>query len=311
MELFTVGIILLFYKYIHIQDPIAIQTWQKKLCKQLGLTGRILLAHEGINGTVGGSDQATQEYIAAMNQHPLFGEIDFKTAAGGAHAFPRMKISVKREIVHLGIDPQALTVAETAQHLTPAQTHELLQNPPQDLVVLDGRNNYEAAVGKFAGAITPDIRYFRQFPEYVDHNLDQFKDKTVLMYCTGGIRCERASAYLEQKKVAKKIYQVQGGIHRYIEQYPDGFFRGKNYVFDQRITLKVNDDVLSSCLHCKNPNDDYMNCLNALCNKHFTCCTDCAQQFANTCSERCQNLVASKQVAQRIPLQKMTKSSQT
>jgi predicted sulfurtransferase len=299
------GIILLFYKYVQIDNPIQIQSWQKQLCADLGLTGRILLSHEGINGTLGGTQEATDAYIAAMNAHPLFDAIDFKASAGGAHAFPRCKIVIKREIVHLGIDPKDLTVADAGQHLTPEQTHELFLNPPKDFVVLDGRNNYEAAVGKFVGAITPDIRYFRQFPEYIDQNVDQFKDKTVLMYCTGGIRCERASAYLEKKGVAKKIYQVAGGIHRYVEKFPDGFFRGTNYVFDQRITVKVNDDVLGTCLNCATSSDDYFNCLNALCNKHFTSCQACLSKFAGTCGQTCQILLQEKKTPERVPFQKI------
>lgn len=300
-----VGIILLFYKYVQIDNPVEIQTWQKQLCAQLGLTGRILLAHEGINGTLGGTKEAADQYIAAMNQHPLFDGIDFKTAEGGAHAFPRCKIVIKNEIVHLGIDPKDLTVADTAEHLTPEQTHDLFLNPPKDFVVLDGRNNYESAVGKFVGAVTPDIRYFRQFPEYVDKNIDQFKDKTVFMYCTGGIRCERASAYLEKKAVAKKIYQVEGGIHRYVEKFPNGFFRGANYVFDQRITVKVNNDVIGSCLNCSAPSDQYFNCLNAFCNKHFTSCNNCHDQFSGTCGQNCQILVQEKKTPQRVPFQKI------
>lgn len=299
------GTILLYYKYVQIQYPLEIQKWQKKLCADLGLTGRILLAHEGINGTVGGSQEATQAYIAAMNEHPLFGNIDFKTAPGGTEAFPRMKISVKNEIVHLGIDPATLTAAQAGKHLTPQETHDLLNNPPENLVILDGRNNYEAAVGKFKDAITPDIRYFRQFPEYIDQNVDQFKDKTVLMYCTGGIRCERASAYLAQKGVAEKIYQVEGGIHRYIEQFPDGHFRGKNYVFDNRVTVRVNSDVLSNCLNCPTPSDEYFNCLNALCNKHFTSCTPCITRLHKACSQKCYELIASDQTPQRTPFEKI------
>ncbi len=299
------GTILLYYKYVDIQYPVAIQKWQRDLCTTLGLTGRIIIAHEGINGTVGGTEQATDAYIQAMNEHPLFSGIDFKTAPGGSHAFPKMKISVKNEIVHLGIDPSKLTVKDGGQHLAPQQVHELLANPPADLVVLDTRNNYESAVGTFTGSLTPNIRYFRQLPGYIDENVDQFKDKTVLMHCTGGVRCERASAYLNQKQVAKKVYQIAGGIHRYIEQYPDGFFRGKNYVFDQRITVAANNDILGTCLHCKIPSDEYFNCLNALCNKHFTSCLSCIEAFAKTCSPKCQSLLSEKKTPERIPLQKI------
>jgi len=300
------GTILLYYKYVDIQYPVAIQKWQRELCSQLGLTGRIILAHEGINGTVGGTDEATASYIEAMNQHPLFGDIDFKTAPGGSHAFPKMKITVKNEIVHLGVDPKTLTVKDGGKHLTPQQVHDLLSNPPQDLVILDTRNNYESAVGTFQGSITPDIRYFRQLPQYIDENVDQFKDKTILMHCTGGVRCERATAYLNQKQVAKEVLQIAGGIHRYIEQFPDGFFRGKNYVFDQRITVKANDDVLGSCLHCKTPSDEYFNCLNALCNKHFTSCNTCITAFNKACSGQCQSLLMQKSTPERTPLQKIS-----
>jgi len=298
------GTILLYYKYVKIQYPAEIQKWQKELCAKLGLTGRILLAHEGINGTVGGTDEATQEYIQAMNAHPLFGNIDFKTAPGGSQAFPRMRISLRNEIVRLGVNPEELTVEDTGKHLTPSQAHDLLSNPPKDLIILDTRNNYESAVGTFKDAITPDIKYFRQFPQYIDENIDQFKDKTVLMFCTGGVRCERATAYLNKKNVSKEVYQIEGGIHRYIEQFPEGFFRGKNYVFDNRITVRANDDILSKCLNCPTPSDEYFNCLNALCNKHFTACETCIQQFDRTCSAKCQDLISSKQAPERIPLQK-------
>lgn len=301
----VMGKILLYYKYVEIQYPEAIKKWQLSLCQNLGLTGRILLAHEGINGTVAGSDEATDAYIAAMNEHPLFGNIDFKTAQGDQQAFPKLKISVKNEIVHLGVDPKAVTVKDGGKHLTPDEIHELLSNRPDDLILLDVRNNYETSVGAFENSVKPDIRYFRQLPEYLDQNLDQFKDKTVLMTCTGGVRCERATAYLAQKKVSKEILQMDGGIHRYIEKYPQGFFRGKNYVFDKRITVKVNDDVLGNCYICKKSCDEYINCLNVLCNRHFTCCETCLSAFNKTCSQPCQ--IATQDTTQRrTPLEKIS-----
>ena len=130
---------------------------------------------------------------------------------------------------------KTVTAKNGGKHLTPEETHNLIAQKPNDLVILDARNDYEWRIGAFEGAIKPDIEHFRQFPKFVDDNLEQFKDKQVLMYCTGGIRCERASTYLKEKGVAKNVYQILGGIHRYAEQYPDGFFRGKNYVFDDRI----------------------------------------------------------------------------
>lgn len=298
------GTILLYYKYIDIEYPEAIKKWQKKLCDSLDLTGRILLAHEGINGTVAGSEESAEAYIAAMNEHPLFGNIDFKKSPGDSTAFPKLKINVKDEIVHLGIDTKKVTTKDTGIHLTPEETHKLLSNPPKDFVILDTRNNYESAVGTFTGSIIPNIRYFRELPQFINENIDQFKDKEVLMHCTGGVRCERATAYLAQKGVAKKIYQVEGGIVRYTEKFPDGFFRGKNYVFDKRITVKINDDILGKCYTCKKPCDDFINCLNVLCNKHIINCSDCRKNFNDTCSTKCQTATLDLK-NQRTPLEKV------
>lgn len=299
------GKILLYYKYIDIQYPETIKKWQHDICNKLGLTGRIILAHEGINGTVAGSNEGTTAYIEAMNQHPLFKGIDFKISSGDSQAFPKLKISVKDEIVHLGIDTTKVTIKDTGKHLTPEQTHNLLSNPPKDLVILDTRNNYESAIGTFTESIIPNIRYFRQLPQFIDENLDRFKDKEVLMHCTGGVRCERATAYLVQKGIAKQVYQIEGGIVRYAEKYPEGFFRGKNYVFDRRITVKINDDILGKCYICTKPCDDYFNCLNVLCNRHFICCNSCLPTYNKTCSKKCQQ-VAKDAKQRRTPLEKIS-----
>jgi len=293
------GTILLYYKYINIQNPQEIANWQRSLCEGLHLTGRIILAHEGINGTVGGTDEECQRYIDAMNSHELFGNIDFKAAPGGSESFPKLKISIKNEIVRMGVSPEEVTVQDTGIHLTPDETHELLNNRDENLIILETRNDYEWEVGRFEGAENPNIKTFREFPDYIDKNLERYKDKEILMYCTGGVRCERATAYLVQKNVAKKVYQIEGGIVRYIEKHPNGHFRGKNYVFDQRITVRANEDVLSNCLHCNTKSDDYTNCLNAMCNKHYTTCQPCQTRLSNTCSENCQMLVATKQTVER------------
>jgi predicted sulfurtransferase len=295
--------ILLFYKYVRLNNVQEICDWMMATCKGLDLKGRVILATEGINATLAGSVEATSLYIKIMNAHPLFKNIDFKDSLEDAayDYFPRLRVVVKKEIVRMDIDPEAVTTRDTGKHLTPEQVHQLLENKPEDLVVLDGRNFYEARVGHFKDAIKPEIQYFREFPEYVDKNLDLFKDKQVFMYCTGGIRCERASAYLKLKGVAKEVYQLEGGIHRYVEKFPDGFFRGKNYVFDDRIEVSVNNDVVGSCDLCAIPYDVYTNCLNASCNKHFICCPDCKKTFAETCSENCQRLVADGKVPMRPP----------
>jgi predicted sulfurtransferase len=302
------GKILLFYKYVDIQYPVQIVKWQKKICEDLGLKGRILIATEGINGTVGGSAVNCDRYKEIMSKHPLFGSIDFKESEGDENQFPRMRIAVRNEVVALGIDPSVLSAKDGGTHLTPAQAHELLTTAPEDLVILDGRNTYEAAIGTFRNAVVPPIENFRELPEYLEKNLEQFKDKQVFMFCTGGIRCERASALLKSKGVTKQVYQLEGGIHRYIEQFPDGHFRGKNYVFDGRIAVKANDDILGTCHICTTPNDEYTNCLNATCNLQFLACAPCITKLENCCSANCMELVRNKEVVVRTKPKKVESS---
>ena len=293
------GKILLFYKYVDLEYQKQVQKWLQKLCADLRLTGRIIVAHEGINATVGGSEKNTEIFKKALEKDQRFTNIDFKESEGGEQCFPRMRIIVKNEIVYLGLDPKTVTAKNGGKHLTPEETHNLIAQKPDDLVILDARNDYEWRIGAFEGAIKPDIEHFRQFPKFVDDNLEQFKDKQVLMYCTGGIRCERASTYLKEKGVAKNVYQILGGIHRYAEQFPDGFFRGKNYVFDDRVAVRVNDDILSTCTLCPTPCDDYTNCLNATCNEHFIACPACIEKYGNTCSAACQELLRTEAVKPR------------
>jgi len=291
--------IILFYKYIAIEYPKQVMKWQHEICQNLNLMGRILISHEGINGTLGGSMENLDEYKKIMSAHELFENIDFKESTGGPECFPRLSVKVRNEAVSLGIPYDQLTPHNTGKHLNPDETHALISQNPEDLVILDARNDYEWAIGRFKDAITPPIENFRDLPKYLDENLDQFKDKQVLMYCTGGIRCERASAYLNEKNIAKKVYQMDGGIHRYVEQYPDGFFRGKNYVFDGRVSVRINKDILGACSICAQPCDDYYNCLNAMCNKHFICCISCIQKYQEACSEQCQILLKENKVKPR------------
>lgn len=293
--------ILLFYKYVKIENPEAIKKWQSDLCQRLNLQGRIILAHEGINGTLCGTSKETDAYKDAMDEHPLFNNIDFKESLvdGSFDYFERLRIVIKDEVVHLGIKDEAINAENGGLHLTPQQAHHLMENASEDLLIFDARNLYESRIGTFKNALLAQIDNFRDLPEYIDQNLEQFQDKEVLMFCTGGIRCERASAYLKVKNVAKKVYQIEGGIHRYVEQFPDGFFRGKNYVFDNRVAVKVTDDVLGNCDICNISCDVYTNCLNATCNKHFIGCKNCIEKFGNTCGEACFILISTNQATKR------------
>lgn len=293
------GKILLFYTYVSIAYPKRILKWQKKICSDLELRGRIFIAPEGINGTVGGTEASIDQYIAIMEKHELFHDIDFKISSGDADYFPRMEIKVKKEVVRLGIEPELLPANQGGIHITPQEAHALLSAKPKDLVIFDARNNFESRIGAFTNSLMPDICNFSDLPAFIDQRVDLFKDKQVLMYCTGGIRCERASAYLKTKKVAKQVMQLKGGIIRYVEQYPNGFFRGKNYVFDRRVAVPVTDDILTHCDICRTQCDEYTNCFNADCNNQYIACNECLVALGNCCSAKCHELVANGTVATR------------
>ncbi|KAM9330652.1 thiosulfate sulfurtransferase/rhodanese-like domain-containing protein 2 [Gastrophryne carolinensis] len=293
------GEVLLYYCYCDVCDPQWICDWQRSLCQLLRLTGKIRIAAEGINGTVGGSKIATNTYINAMLSHPLFKDNmcleDFKTSEGGAHCFPDLRVGVFQEIVPMGVDPQKVSYKETAKHLSPEEFHARLEqylstapHEQKNTILLDCRNFYESKIGHFQNCLAPDIRKFSYFPDYVDQNLALFKDKTVLMYCTGGIRCERGSAYLRSKAVCKDVYQLKGGIHKYIEQFPDGFFRGKLFVFDGRYTISSNDDIISRCRYCGIAWDKYTLCSTSRCCQLVLTCTACQEKGLIACCPTCQ-----------------------
>lgn len=278
------GCVLLFYKYVTIRYPVQMQKWQRRLCESLNLKGRIIIAHEGINGTLGGTAEETALYIEALKAHELFHDVDMKTSQGSAQDFPRLSVVVRPEIVHLGINDNQVSAEQAGCHVSPEEAHAMLSHKSDDLLVFDARNKYESDIGAFEGAIKPPLDNFRELPGYVDDNLEQFRDKTVLMYCTGGVRCERASAYLKQKEVAREVLQISGGIHRYVEAYPDGFFRGKNYVFDNRTALPVTHDTLGACVYCEKPCSDYSACSNSMCREQLLICT---QQDSLHISQQC------------------------
>jgi predicted sulfurtransferase len=303
------GKIALFYKYVKIEYPKQILKWQQKLCEKLNLTGRILLAHEGINGTIAGSDEQIDGYIKALQKHELFKDIDFKINPGEKNFFPKMRIAIREEIVTLGVGADKAKIENTGVHLTPEETHNFI-NKNKELVILDTRNTYESKIGAFRGAILPNIENFRDFPGYIDANQELFKDKEVLMYCTGGVRCERATAYLKEKNIAKEVYHILGGIQRYTESFPDGHFRGKNYVFDGRVSVRINNDIVGLCDVCSVKNDDITNCINVRCNKQFIACPQCLISLENTCSTSCHTLIKNKEVAIRIKPKKVNNNAQ-
>uniref|UniRef100_A0A147ABP3 Thiosulfate sulfurtransferase/rhodanese-like domain-containing protein 2 n=1 Tax=Fundulus heteroclitus TaxID=8078 RepID=A0A147ABP3_FUNHE len=290
------GKVLLYYHYCQVADPQAVCAWQKALCEKLRLTGKIRVAAEGINGTVGGTDVATDVYIRAMLSHPVFKmeKEDFKTSDGGAECFSDLKVEVYKEIVPMGVDPDIVSYKLAGVHLDPEEFHKEVEallakgDSSSDTILLDCRNFYESKIGQFTRCLAPNIRKFSYFPDYVDQNLDLFRDKKVLMYCTGGIRCERGSAYLRSKDVCKEVYQLKGGIHKYLECFPEGFYRGKLFVFDERFTISSNSDVISDCRYCGLPWDQYELCSTQFCCQLVLSCPSCRQKGRTACCPSCQ-----------------------
>ncbi|XP_051017577.1 thiosulfate sulfurtransferase/rhodanese-like domain-containing protein 2 [Acomys russatus] len=294
------GEVLLYYCYCDLEDPHWICAWQTALCHHLHLTGKIRIATEGINGTVGGSKVATRLYMEGMLSCPLFKDFlcedDFKSSKGGAHCFPELRVGVFEEIVPMGISPRQVSYKNHGTHLSPGEFHKeiekLLSQASQeqgDTILLDCRNFYESKIGRFQGCLAPDIRKFSYFPSYVDRNLDLFRQKRVLMYCTGGIRCERASAYLRAKGVCKEVFQLKGGIHKYLEEFPDGFYKGKLFVFDERFALAYNSSVVSECSYCGAPWDQYKLCSTPQCRQLVLTCSACHGQGFTACCVMCQD----------------------
>ena len=273
--------VLLYYKYVAVAEPEAEHQAQRTLCAELGLLGRILIGDEGINGTVAGPKEATDAYIAAMNTHQLFSGIDYKVDTTDTNPFPRLRIKVRPEIVSLGV---AVDPAMSAPKLTPAEFHAKLSDP--NVVVFDARNNYESAIGRFEGAVTPDVKLFKDLPAALGQYED-LKDKTVLTYCTGGIRCEKASALMRQRGF-KDVYQLDGGIIKYAQEFPDGQYKGDCFVFDDRMAMsfKENPELLGVCIGCDSPTNDYYNCALPPCNALILVCEDCALP-GKTCSATC------------------------
>ncbi|KAM6999704.1 thiosulfate sulfurtransferase/rhodanese-like domain-containing protein 2 [Tautogolabrus adspersus] len=290
------GKVLLYYHYCQVDNPHVICAWQKALCEKLHLTGKVRVATEGINGTVGGTNIATNIYIDAMCSHPLFNmdTEDFKTSGGGAECFTDLRLGVYKEIVPMGVDPEVIPYKLAGIHLEPEEFHKEVdallskEDSSNDTILLDCRNFYESKIGQFTQCLAPDIRKFSYFPDYVDQNLELFRDKKVLMYCTGGIRCERGSAYLRSKDVCKEVYQLKGGIHKYLEQFPEGFYRGKLFVFDERYAISSNNDVISDCRYCGSPWDQYKLCSTQFCCQLVLSCPACREAGHTACCSTCQ-----------------------
>lgn len=257
--------VILFYKYVEVADPAAFAAAQRELCSDLRLKGRVLIAPEGINGTLAGPRGAIDRYTEALQQDVRFSGITFKFSAGNAGTFPKLVVKVRKEIVTLNAGELA---PDRDNQLSPAAWKEKMENDP-NAVLLDVRNRYESDAGRFENAIVCEIEHFRALPGYVER-LEPLKEKHVLMYCTGGVRCEKASALLRQRGF-QHIHQLQGGIVSYQEQFGNEHWLGECFVFDQRMTVRVEQGLrqIGSCAHTGEATSRFVNCLHDPCHKLF------------------------------------------
>lgn len=271
--------IVLFYAFTPIADPEAVRLWQRALGELHGLTGRILISKDGINATAGGELGAVKQYLKATKEY--FKNIDVKWSEGSAADFPRLSVKVREEIVSFGA-PGELTVDESGvvgggKHLQPEELHQLVAE--KDVVFFDGRNAFEAQIGKFKNAVVPEVETTRDFIAELDSGkYDHLKGQPVVTYCTGGIRCEVLSS-LMVKRGFSEVYQLDGGIVRYGEKYRDsGLWEGSLYVFDKRMHLEFSEDAktIGACSRCGAPTSDFHNCANLACRQLSLYCTECA-----------------------------------
>lgn len=282
--------ILLYYKYVTITDYEAFASEHLAYCKELGVKGRILIAEEGINGTLSGTVEQTEAYIAHMRNNPLFADMVFKIDESDEHAFKKLFVRPKKELVTLRYDTPLDPNVVSGKRLSPEQFYEQLQR--DDVIVIDGRNDYEYDLGHFRNAIRPTVESFREFPKWIRENLQDVKDKTILTYCTGGIRCEKLTGVLLNEGF-NDVAQLDGGIATYgkDEKVQGRLFDGKMYVFDERISVRVNhtdeDITVGKCHHCDSPTDHYVNCTDDLCHKQHLVCEECSDIHEGYCSDEC------------------------
>jgi UPF0176 protein len=274
--------VILYYGFAPVADPVAMKLWQRSLCETLNLKGRILIADTGINGTLGGDMEDLKKYVKATKEYPGFGKIDFKWSDGTGEDFPRLSIKVKPELVAFAnageLKVSVDGVVGGGVHLRPEEVDQLVAERGDEVVFFDGRNAYEAKIGKFKNAIVPDVETSHDFVREIESGkYDHLKEKPVVTYCTGGVRCEILSSVMKNRGF-KEVYQIKGGIVRYGEKMGDkGLWEGSLYIFDNRTIQEFSDspDVIGKCDECGSSTKTFRNCAHPNCHLLRLLCDDC------------------------------------
>lgn len=278
--------VILYYKYIQVKDPETLMREQRVICESLNLKGRILISKEGINGTLEGTKESIANYCKDLSSRPEFSDIQFKRSAGNGSAFPKLAVKVRSEIVTSGggvIDEIDKRI--TGKYLKPEELKTWIESG-KEFYIIDMRNDYEQRSGYFKNSILSNVANFRDIPKFIP-KISHLKEKEILTVCTGGVRCEKASGMLIENGFSN-VYQLEGGIHTYMEKYPNEDFKGKLYVFDGRVLVGFNTDdpkheVVSVCENCESESENYINCANNLCHRHFILCKDCISKSGAFC----------------------------
>ena len=280
--------IILYYGFAPVADPKALMLWQRTLCASLNLKGRILISKHGINGTLGGDMEDLKKYVRASKEYPGFGKIDFKWSDGLGDDFPRLSVKVRKELVAFTtpdeIKVEKSGVVNGGKHLKPHQVNALVAEKGDEVVFFDGRNAFEAKIGKFKNAIVPNVETTHDFiAELESGKYDHLKDKPVVTYCTGGIRCEILSAVMINRGF-KEVYQMEGGIVRYGEKFRDkGLWEGALYVFDKRMNINFSGEAktIGECEACGGATSSFRNCKSLGCKDLVLLCDSCFENPAN------------------------------
>ncbi|MBW8351262.1 rhodanese-related sulfurtransferase [Bacillus sp. IITD106] len=281
--------VLLYYQYVQIEDPEEFAKNHLAFCKELGLKGRILVATEGINGTVSGTWDQTETYMNEMKKDPRFETMVFKIDEADGHAFKKMHVRPRPELVTLRLEDDIDPHQITGKYLSPKEFYEAMQD--ENTVVLDARNDYEYDLGHFRGAIRPDIETFRDLPNWVRENKQQLEGKKILTYCTGGIRCEKFSGWL-LKEGFEDVSQLHGGIVTYGKdpEVQGELWDGQCYVFDERIAVPINRKehvIVGRDYFDGTPCERYVNCANPECNRQFLCSEENEHKYLRSCTDEC------------------------
>lgn len=282
-----------FYRYVIIDEP---QQWRDQLYadwSEMGVLGRIYIAYEGINAQISVPEHEVENFIHYLNQTPYFQNMPLKWAVEDSDlSFLKLKFKVRPKIVADGLADGTFDVTNVGNHLSAKEFNEALKQ--EDVIVIDMRNHYESEVGHFENAVCPDVDTFREEVEAVVNEFGDKKDSKILMYCTGGVRCEKASAYLKHKGF-QDVSQLYGGIIEYARQVKEenleSAFKGKNFVFDERLGERITDDIISHCHQCGAPCDTHINCANDDCHLLFIQCPACAEKYEKCCSDTCKNII--------------------